>query len=720
MANRRLFPRLKESQVRGLSTPAALAAGRRARQSGNIAQCMLSTREPLLLASVQDEAGRLCHVSVRHLAGDEFGARCDCGDSGLCGHAMALLLAWAHDSHDFTHAELPLPAEPNVPGTRQAWQETLRTSNLTLLRAIARRHDLALHGAEREAVLTQVLDLLADPHHAQRAVDALSEKQRRLLQMLYVLNDGSTGTSSAELQDALAWQGVSAVEDELRELRDWGLVVALPSPWQQTDLYGLAPGVVSIIPAFGLHDSTGAEAVDVFAGNLASLCIPDEDHYLPELMLLAQHVQLTQRPTPPEPAQAQTIQTLRQWPYVVAELVKLQVNPGWSHQIDSTLTVPVPEPRLDAGSLEQMRALCRDDTLSDLLGRLLEGPFPNSDGPPDIRQVFEAWRALTTWTELWPAQQRNGLRVGRMVMGSQLTYAGWLQQLARGRRFVTRVLSLLPASTWFDFGSLLSYIREFRSEFLHDHASLVSEPPSWWLEWRGKIADPGNLEAWQASYGMFVAEVLRGPLCWLGAAEVAHAPVEDAGPDLAAPTCSTVRAFRITPLGLALLRGVELPPSTQDEQPLQLRADLSARLPLGRRNLSAYSLLERSARFERVHDRVAVYQFDIHRAHAAFANGYTGQEILAELERLSPSPAPDKVREQWLEWWRSYSQTRWYEGLTLVELADDYILQELLTQTDLRDHLLFTFGPRLVVVRPDSADAFARQLVKKGYTPRIA
>ena len=58
-------------------------------------------------------------------------------------------------------------------------------------------------------------------------------------------------------------------------------------------------------------------------------------------------------------------------------------------------------------------------------------------------------------------------------------------------------------------------------------------------------------------------------------------------------------------------------------------------------------------------------------------------------------------------------------GLTVLELADDYMLQELLTQTDLREHLLLTVGPRLVVVRPESADAFARQLVKRGYTPRI-
>jgi hypothetical protein len=86
---------------------------------------------------------------------------------------------------------------------------------------------------------------------------------------------------------------------------------------------------------------------------------------------------------------------------------------------------------------------------------------------------------------------------------------------------------------------------------------------------------------------------------------------------------------------------------------------------------------------------------------------------------MAPQPLPAAVRHQWHTWWAHYAQVRWYDDLTLVEFADDYALQELLAQTDLRDHLLFTFSPRLIALHPDTADAFVRQLIKKGYTPKV-
>src|SRR5205823_4443429 len=136
------------------------------------------------------------------------------------------------------------------------------------------------------------------------------------------------------------------------------------------------------------------------------------------------------------------------------------------------------------------------------------------------------------------------------------------------------------------------------------------------------------------------------------------------------------------------------------DQPVVLGTDLTATVKLGRHDLTAYKLLEQIAEFQHVRSGEAIYRFDIHAAHGAFARGYTGADIVRELERLSDAEVPPAISRQWLGWWQSYSQTRWYEGLTLIELADDYILQELLAQTDLRQHLLFTFGPRLVAVRP--------------------
>jgi hypothetical protein len=151
-----------------------------------------------------------------------------------------------------------------------------------------------------------------------------------------------------------------------------------------------------------------------------------------------------------------------------------------------------------------------------------------------------------------------------------------------------------------------------------------------------------------------------------------------------------------------------------------LVSDLTARLPTGRSQAGDYMDIERLARFEQLSDRDVWYRFDFQQAHAAFEAGLTADEVLTMLERLSCKPVPSALAEQWRAWWSRYARTRLYDGLTVIEFADDYILQELLSQTDLQEHLLFTFGPRLVAVRPESADAIARQLVKKGYTPKLA
>lgn len=733
MAHRRQFPRLKESQLRSLGTPAALEAGRRVWQSGSVGQTMLSLREPMLLGNVQDETGRLCHVSVRHLAGDEFGPLCDCAVEGFCKHAMALLLAWSHDSHEFTQAVAPSPAEPEESGARQQWLACLRACSMNQLRAMARRHDLPLPTGERESATALLLDVLADPGHASGAVATLNDRERRTLQMVYLLGDQTAGTSSADLQGALGWQNV---DDELRTLRDTGLIVGPSASGQPNELFTLAPGV-SVSDA-GMFDRPGTQAADSFAGNLNALHISEREISLPELLLLARYMQLAPRAMRQEPAQAQGIAALRRWPYLVSELVRLQVSPGWNHQAESTLTVPVPEPWMDDASLVRMRSLTSNDTLNDFVARLAAASGGEGSPAASLPAVYAAWQTLASWTELWPAQQRFGLSVRRSVTASGLTYAGWLQQLSRARRFVTRMLSLLPAGTWFDFPSLLANIHEIRPGFLNGRGSGATEDSGWWLEsedrtgddrlddariegWQESgdtTVDDTGADAWQATNGAFVAEVLRGPLAWLGAVEVAVEPEADMGAEPLPVTRSTVKAFRLTPPGLALLRGQELPFSRSD-QPLHLTDDLSAHVRLGHQDLNAYRLLERIAHFERVQDGEAIYCFNIHAARAAFALGYTGDDVVDELKRMSGAPAPDTVCGQWLAWWESYAQIRWYEGLTLIELADDYILQELLAQTDLREHLLFTFGPRLVAVRPDSADAFSRQLVKKGYTPRI-
>jgi hypothetical protein len=67
----------------------------------------------------------------------------------------------------------------------------------------------------------------------------------------------------------------------------------------------------------------------------------------------------------------------------------------------------------------------------------------------------------------------------------------------------------------------------------------------------------------------------------------------------------------------------------------------------------------------------------------------------------------------------NYGRAHLYEQLTVIELADDFALRELLASTTLSRWVVHQFSPRLVVVRDQGVDEWVNEIVKKGYTPRV-
>jgi hypothetical protein len=70
-------------------------------------------------------------------------------------------------------------------------------------------------------------------------------------------------------------------------------------------------------------------------------------------------------------------------------------------------------------------------------------------------------------------------------------------------------------------------------------------------------------------------------------------------------------------------------------------------------------------------------------------------------------------------WSHNYGKLHIYEDITLLELTDDYALQELMVSTSLREALVHQFSPRLVAVRLEAVDTLVQEMEKRGYTPRV-
>jgi len=158
----RSFPALKESDIRRLVSASVFKKGMRLWDADAVISPTLGAHDVALFAHVR-EARETCRVIVQHLAGDEFAVHCDCNDDGLCAHAVATLLAWTYSGYAFGTVETPSDELTPEEQRKQQWRDYLRDSNLAHLRAIARRHQVALRSSERTNMLEQLVETLSAP-----------------------------------------------------------------------------------------------------------------------------------------------------------------------------------------------------------------------------------------------------------------------------------------------------------------------------------------------------------------------------------------------------------------------------------------------------------------------------------------------------------------------------------------------------------------------------
>jgi len=67
----------------------------------------------------------------------------------------------------------------------------------------------------------------------------------------------------------------------------------------------------------------------------------------------------------------------------------------------------------------------------------------------------------------------------------------------------------------------------------------------------------------------------------------------------------------------------------------------------------------------------------------------------------------------------NYGRVHLYEQLTVLELADEFALRELLASTSLGKYVVHQFSPRVVILRDEGVEELVTEMVKKGYTPKV-
>lgn len=220
-----------------------------------------------------------------------------------------------------------------------------------------------------------------------------------------------------------------------------------------------------------------------------------------------------------------------------------------------------------------------------------------------------------------------------------------------------------------------------------------------------------DFQAWKDTYGRFYTGILAGPAYWLGLCDLAL----DGGQPA---------AVRLTPLGAYLTgqrRQYQPPVSDERDGRLTLLPDLMIEMDPG---LAGPRLLSLAPILGELQTSAAPgklrYRITARGARRAFSVGWTLERIVETLqEAAGAARLPEALAGSLRQWWENYGRLQLYDNLALVELADDYALDELLVSTRLSAHLVYVFNRRLVAVRPEGVEDLISSLEAAGYTPKI-
>ena len=322
--------------------------------------------------------------------------------------------------------------------------------------------------------------------------------------------------------------------------------------------------------------------------------------------------------------------------------------------------------------------------------------------------ILYTWLNITTWSEMdMLRRQDQEIRVRRNLSHTSFKPQNLYREWRSARHMVLRFLSTIEEGEWISLQGFLRTMWQIAPDLLHPHF----EPATWWLEsTRTRKQFGTTFEDWQDSGGRFVLTVLQGPLYWLGAIQLGY---HDQRPV----------AFRLTPVGsFALHRRSVIVEHEQKAIPagaVQLSEHLTVTLVPNQVPAQLHELLHLIGQLETTTPTEFVYRITADGVLRALAQGQTIGHLLAALTRWLGVKPPLSWQNKMVAWSENYGKLHIYEGITLIELADDFALQELLSHTSLRDHLIYEFSPRLIAVQPDAVDALVDEMEKRGYTPAV-
>jgi hypothetical protein len=306
-----------------------------------------------------------------------------------------------------------------------------------------------------------------------------------------------------------------------------------------------------------------------------------------------------------------------------------------------------------------------------------------------LRAPQEAWRNDPDWNDL--------CHVPSLECDQETP---WRNDPVATRQALLALLARCPLEVWWSVPSFIAAIKELHPDFQRPDGDYAS----WYIRDAASGEYLSGFESWERVEGALLANLLTGPLLWLGI--VAAVPT-DAG-----------TVCRLTEAGARFLGLVQGEPEDQASPPLVVHPDFSIEVPPPT-NLYTRFQLERFAQAQSSQGATSDvepsrYQLTVSSLGRATARGIRIEQVLAFLQQAGERPVPANVVGQLRLWAGRFGQVQ-LEEIALLRVKSERVLKDLTVLPETRSLIGKILSPTTALVRKQDLPRLRKELRALGY-----
>jgi hypothetical protein len=208
----------------------------------------------------------------------------------------------------------------------------------------------------------------------------------------------------------------------------------------------------------------------------------------------------------------------------------------------------------------------------------------------------------------------------------------------------------------------------------------------------------------------FVAQVMADFLFQMGLVEL--------GFDAATSKPTAWSVFRLTPLGTAVFKNATLETTSAAGQ-IIIQPNFQI-LAMGPVPLNLLAQLDLFAERQKVDSRAFEYHLSRESVYAAQQMGYTVAEVEQFLTAVTPNDLPQNVSRSLAEWAAHHERIVFRRHVTLLQAADEALLEQLLNGEETRQMLARPVGNAVALVKSKRQPQLVEALQNIGILPAVS